>query len=106
MDNGLVVKATPVTLAPLTMIFRGSETAASLGIDQLIALGKGAAAIASAAQASGLTNCRVVASAAEAAELLDGATHAGDLVLVKGSRAARTEQVLEKFSQMETRCAS
>ena len=82
------------------------QVAASLGIDQLIALGKGAAAIASAAQASGLTNCRVVASAAEAAELLDGATQPGDLVLVKGSRAARTEQVLEKFSQMETRCAS
>jgi len=33
---------------------------------------------------------------------------AGDLVLVKGSRAARTERVLEEFArrQPETRCAS
>jgi UDP-N-acetylmuramoyl-tripeptide--D-alanyl-D-alanine ligase len=84
------------------------RTAASLGIDQLIALGPGSAAIAAAARASGLTNCRVVASAAEAAALLEGATAPGDLVLVKGSRAARTEQVLEEFAkrQMETRCAS
>jgi UDP-N-acetylmuramoyl-tripeptide--D-alanyl-D-alanine ligase len=84
------------------------RVAASLGIDQLIALGPESAAIAAAAQESGLTNCRVVASAAEAAALLDGATHAGDLVLVKGSRAARTEQVLEEFAKrpMESRCAS
>jgi len=82
------------------------RTAASLGIDQLIALGPGSAAIARAAEESGLKNCRVVASAAEAATLLDGATHAGDLVLVKGSRAARTEQVLEEFAKrpLESRC--
>jgi UDP-N-acetylmuramyl pentapeptide synthase len=84
------------------------RVAASLGIDQLIALGEGSAAIAAAARESGLTNCRVVASAAEAAALLHGATHAGDLVLVKGSRAARTEQVLEEFAKrpLESRCAS
>jgi UDP-N-acetylmuramoyl-tripeptide--D-alanyl-D-alanine ligase len=82
------------------------QTAASLGIDQLIALGPGAAGIATAAQASGLANCRVVASPAEAAELLDGAAEPGDLVLVKGSRSARTERVLEEFAKrpMETRC--
>jgi len=84
------------------------RVAASLGIDQLIALGPDSAAIATEARESGLKNCRVVASAAEAAELLGEATHPGDLVLVKGSRAARTEQVLEEFAQrpMESRCAS
>ncbi len=83
------------------------RVAASLGIDQLIALGPGSAAIANAARAAGLTNCKTVASAAEAAELLGAATHRGDLVLVKGSRTARTELVLEEFAkrQMETRCA-
>jgi UDP-N-acetylmuramoyl-tripeptide--D-alanyl-D-alanine ligase len=84
------------------------ETAASLGIDRLIALGEGAAEIAAAAATAGLTGSCVVASAAEAAELLCEAAHPGDLVLVKGSRAARTERVLEEFAkrQMETGCAS
>ncbi len=82
--------------------------AASLGIHQLIALGKGSAAIAAAARAAGLTNSKMVASAAEAAELLGAVTQPGDLVLVKGSRTARTERVMEEFAkrQMETRCPS
>ena len=84
------------------------QTAASLGIDRLIALGQGSAEIAVAAEAAGLTNSRMVASAEEAAELLCEVAHPGDLVLVKGSRAARTERVLEEFAkrQMETGCAS
>lgn len=91
---------------------RGHEevgrVAASLGIDQLIALGEDTAAIAAAARAAGLTNSKVVGSAEEAAELLCAATQAGDLVLVKGSRSARTEQVLEEFvkRQLATHCAS
>jgi UDP-N-acetylmuramoyl-tripeptide--D-alanyl-D-alanine ligase len=84
---------------------RGHEdvgrTAASLGIDQLIALGEDSAAIASAAQAAGLKDSRVVASAGEAAELLGTVTQTGDLVLVKGSRTARTEQVLEEFAKRQ-----
>ncbi len=84
------------------------RVAASLGIDQLIALGKGSSAIAAAARAAGLTKSQVVASAGEAAELLSAETRPGDLVLVKGSRAARTEQVLEEFEKrpLESRCAS
>jgi UDP-N-acetylmuramoyl-tripeptide--D-alanyl-D-alanine ligase len=82
--------------------------AASLGIDYLLALGPGAAEIAAGAEASGLTNSRVVRNAAEAAELLDEVARPGDLVLVKGSRSARTERVLEEFSHRlaETRSAS
>jgi UDP-N-acetylmuramoyl-tripeptide--D-alanyl-D-alanine ligase len=84
------------------------QTAASLGIDRLIALGQGSAEIAAAAEAAGLTRSGVVASAEEAAELLCDVARPGDLVLVKGSRAARTEQVLEEFAkrQVETGCAS
>ena len=84
------------------------EVAASLGIDRLISLGKGSAEIARAARAAGLTNSRTLASAEEAAELLCATAHPGDLVLVKGSRSARTERVLEEFikRQMESGCAS
>ncbi len=84
------------------------ETAASLGIDRLIALGEGGREIAAAAKEVGLTNSVAVSSAAEAADLLRDAAHPGDLVLVKGSRAARTERVLEEFAkrQTEARCAS
>jgi UDP-N-acetylmuramoyl-tripeptide--D-alanyl-D-alanine ligase len=84
------------------------QVAASLGIDRLITLGPGSAEIAGAARAAGLTNSTMVASAKEAADLLCTVTHPGDLILVKGSRSARTERVLEEFAkrQMETHCAS
>jgi UDP-N-acetylmuramoyl-tripeptide--D-alanyl-D-alanine ligase len=84
------------------------EIAASLGIDGLISLGKDSSEIAFAARAAGLANSCTLASAAEVAELLCETTHPGDLVLIKGSRSARTERVLEEFAkrQMETRCAS
>jgi UDP-N-acetylmuramoyl-tripeptide--D-alanyl-D-alanine ligase len=83
------------------------ETAASLGIDRLIALGEGGREIAEAARAAGLTNSIGVTTVEEAAELL-AETQRGDLVLVKGSRAARTERVLEEFArrQPEARVAS
>ncbi|MGH8094700.1 MAG: UDP-N-acetylmuramoyl-tripeptide--D-alanyl-D-alanine ligase [Chthoniobacterales bacterium] len=84
------------------------QTAASLGINRLIALGKDSAEIAAGAEAAGLTNSTVVATAKAAADLLCESARPGDLVLVKGSRSARTERVLEEFAkrQMESRCAS
>ena len=84
------------------------EVAASLGIDHLISLGKDSAEIATAARAAGLKNSRLLASAEEVAEFLCETAHPGDLVLIKGSRAARTERVLEEFAkrQLETHCAS
>ncbi len=78
------------------------EAAAALKIDQLIAIGEMAAAIANAAQNAGLENSRIVASPDEAAELLADETSPGDLVLIKGSRSARTERVLEEFSQRQS----
>jgi UDP-N-acetylmuramoyl-tripeptide--D-alanyl-D-alanine ligase len=73
------------------------ETAAALKVDQLIAIGNVAATIAEAAKRAGLQNSSTVASTAEAAELLGELATPGDLVLIKGSRLARTEQVIEAF---------
>jgi UDP-N-acetylmuramoyl-tripeptide--D-alanyl-D-alanine ligase len=73
------------------------ERAAELGVDQLIAIGDIAAAIAEAARNAGLPNSSVVRSTSEAAQLLGEIAAPGDLILVKGSRGARTEQVIETF---------
>jgi UDP-N-acetylmuramoyl-tripeptide--D-alanyl-D-alanine ligase len=73
------------------------ETAAALKIDHLIAIGTVAAAIADAAKRAGLREAAVVGSTSEAALLLNEITTPGDLVLIKGSRAARTEEVIEQF---------
>jgi UDP-N-acetylmuramoyl-tripeptide--D-alanyl-D-alanine ligase len=73
------------------------ETAAELGVDYLIAIGDVAAAIVRAAEHAGLKNSRAVSSTTEAAEVLADIAEPGDLVLIKGSRAARTERVMERF---------
>src|SRR6267378_8505644 len=73
------------------------ETAATLKVDHLIAIGNVAASIAEGAKRAGLENSLTVASAAKAAELLAELATPGDLVLIKGSRLARTEQVIEAF---------
>jgi UDP-N-acetylmuramoyl-tripeptide--D-alanyl-D-alanine ligase len=70
-----------------------------LRIDELIAVGPIGAAIARAAEKAGLEKSSAVDSPREAAELLEKNTEPGDLVLVKGSRSARMERVLEEFSK-------
>jgi UDP-N-acetylmuramoyl-tripeptide--D-alanyl-D-alanine ligase len=75
------------------------EAAASLRIDRLIALGQDSAGIAAGAESAGLTNSQVVADPGEAADLLCETTRPGDLVLIKGSRSARAERVLEEFAK-------
>src|SRR5437870_7259018 len=82
------------------------ETAATLEVDHLIAIGSVAAAIASAAERAGLRNSRTVNSPAEAAEILSEIAASGDLVLIKGSRAARTERVMEEFRRRESAASS
>ena len=77
------------------------ETAAELGVDQLIAIGGMAATIAQAARQAGLARTAAVGSISEAAEMLTGITAPGDLVLIKGSRSARTERVLEEFAKRQ-----
>jgi UDP-N-acetylmuramoyl-tripeptide--D-alanyl-D-alanine ligase len=78
------------------------EAAATLKIDELIAIGETAATIADAARDAGLENARSVGSVSEAAEILAGETSPNDLVLIKGSRAARTERVLEEFARRQS----
>src|SRR5437763_7456377 len=73
------------------------ETAAELGVDQLIAIGDMAAVIAEAARNAGLQNTSIARSTNEAAELLGERAASGDLALINGSRAARTERVIEAF---------
>jgi UDP-N-acetylmuramoyl-tripeptide--D-alanyl-D-alanine ligase len=73
------------------------ETAAALKVDHLITIGDVAATIAKAAEDAGLEKSVAVQSTSEAAELLGEIAAPGDLVLIKGSRAARTEEVIEQF---------
>ncbi len=77
------------------------RTAAELRIDQLITVGELGAAISRAATSAGLDRVTNVATPSEAAEMLSGITQTGDLVLVKGSRSARMERVLEEFMHRE-----
>jgi len=75
------------------------EVAAELRIDELIAVGAAGAGMASAAHNAGLENSVAVGSADEAAERLGKNAAPGDLILVKGSRSARMERVLEEFAK-------
>ncbi|PYL03892.1 MAG: UDP-N-acetylmuramoyl-tripeptide--D-alanyl-D-alanine ligase [Verrucomicrobia bacterium] len=75
------------------------ETAATLGIDYLIAIAE--ETIASAAEEAGLRNTAVAKDAAAAAEMLNEIVGPGDLVLIKGSRSARTELVLDEFAKFQ-----
>jgi UDP-N-acetylmuramyl pentapeptide synthase len=77
------------------------KTAAELRIDHLITVGELGAMISQAASAAGLEQTTNVATPSDAAELLIDLATAGDLVLVKGSRSARMERVLEEFAQLE-----
>src|SRR5437773_9976613 len=82
------------------------ETAAALGVDHLIAIGSVAAAIASAAEHAGVRKSRRVNSRREAAESWAEIGEPGDLVLIKGSRAARTERVMEEFGNRRSAALS
>jgi phospho-N-acetylmuramoyl-pentapeptide-transferase len=77
------------------------KTAAELQIDHLITVGEIGAMISRAAQSAGLANVTNVATASDAAGLLGDLAAAGDLVLVKGSRSARMELVLDEFAQLQ-----
>jgi len=77
------------------------ECAAELGVDQLIAIGETGAIIARAAEKGGVAKSVAVKSTSEAAEMLVDIATPGDLVLVKGSRSARTERVLEEFGRRQ-----
>jgi UDP-N-acetylmuramoyl-tripeptide--D-alanyl-D-alanine ligase len=75
------------------------EAAAQMRIDELIAVGPIGGAIARAAAKAGLKKSVAVGSHEEAAEMLAKSAAFGDLVLIKGSRSARMERVLEEFTK-------
>jgi len=77
------------------------EQAAAAGLDRLIAVGAAPAkALAEAAVAAGMSQAQVtwVDSSAAAAELIVDWLSPGDLVLVKGSRGIKTDQVVDRIS--------
>jgi UDP-N-acetylmuramoyl-tripeptide--D-alanyl-D-alanine ligase len=71
------------------------ELAAELGIDCVISVGDEAAMTAEAASRGGVEKVRKAGSTDEAARLLQEFVKAGDVVLVKGSRSAQMERVVE-----------
>lgn len=74
---------------------RVGEAVGHEGIDCLVVVGSEAAAIAEAARACGVKEIFNPATAGEAAEILKKLAQPGDLLLVKGSRSARMERILE-----------
>jgi UDP-N-acetylmuramoyl-tripeptide--D-alanyl-D-alanine ligase len=78
------------------------EAAATFEIDQLITIGEMGEVIAQAARDAGLEKVSSVKSTSEAAGLLSDMAVPGDLILVKGSRSARTENVIEEFGKRQT----
>ena len=78
------------------------ETAATLGIDQLIAIADDTGADRRAAQKAGLENLPSRKTQARRLRCSSEIVSPGDLVLVKGSRSARMERVLEEFAKRQT----
>ena len=76
---------------------RVGRTAAST-MDVLIAVGPETAPLIDEATAAGLADVRQAGDTAEAARILRELTRPGDAVVIKGSRAARMERVLEDFA--------
>jgi UDP-N-acetylmuramoyl-tripeptide--D-alanyl-D-alanine ligase len=68
---------------------------AAESVDTLICVGEEASPMAGAAIAAGHPATYSVADNAAAAEILSRSMHAGDLILLKGSRSARMEQILQ-----------
>jgi UDP-N-acetylmuramoyl-tripeptide--D-alanyl-D-alanine ligase len=75
--------------------------AAESGVDLLVAVGEKGATIASGCAGSGVGSTAAVKCAdnAEAAEYLRASLRDGDIVLVKGSRAMRTEEIVDAIKE-------
>jgi UDP-N-acetylmuramoyl-tripeptide--D-alanyl-D-alanine ligase len=66
-------------------------------VDALIAVGPETVPLSETARAAGLKEVHTTGDAAEAAGVLRQLAQEGDIVLIKGSRAARMERVIEAF---------
>ena len=78
--------------------YRRVGRAAASTMDVVIAVGPETEELAREAGASGTVEVRRAADTAEAARLLREMARPGDAVVIKGSRAARMERVLEEFA--------
>lgn len=76
----------------------GKKIAAS-GVDMLLGVRGLAKELVEGAKSGGLEAAQFCEDSAAAGALLAGIVDEGDLVLVKGSRGVRTEQVIEKLSE-------
>lgn len=76
---------------------RVGSAAAENGFDFLIAVGERAKPIASASFKAGLDRTQTVATQAEAADALAEFLEPGDLLLVKGSRSAAMDRIIEQL---------
>jgi UDP-N-acetylmuramoyl-tripeptide--D-alanyl-D-alanine ligase len=76
---------------------RVGSAAAENGFDFLIAVGERAKPIASASFKAGLDQTRTVATQTEAADALADFLEPGDLLLVKGSRSAAMDRIIEQL---------
>ena len=71
---------------------------ASESSDVLICVGEEASAIGGSATGAGHTDVRFVADTKSAADLLSGIVNPGDIVLLKASRSARLEEILQHLN--------
>jgi UDP-N-acetylmuramoyl-tripeptide--D-alanyl-D-alanine ligase len=74
---------------------RVGEVAAEVGVDALIGVGPECAWTVERAKAGGVAQVAHVESAQEAVNALKLMAKPGDVVLVKGSRSARMERIVE-----------
>ncbi len=77
--------------------YRLTGLAAGRTADILVTVGPEASAIAEAAREAGMSRIHEVGDTASAARMLGSLARHGDLVLVKGSRSARMETVIQHF---------
>jgi UDP-N-acetylmuramoyl-tripeptide--D-alanyl-D-alanine ligase len=78
--------------------YRRVGRTAGATMDVLIAVGPETTPMAEEAEKAGTKDVRRVGNTGEAANLLRQLARPGDAVVIKGSRAARMERVLEDFS--------
>ncbi len=71
------------------------QNAARLGVDQLVAVGRMAGVLAAAARAAGLDEVREFPEVEAAVNAVINLVRAGDVVLIKASRSARLDRVVE-----------
>jgi UDP-N-acetylmuramoyl-tripeptide--D-alanyl-D-alanine ligase len=78
--------------------YRRVGVQAASSADQLVCVGEEAAAIAEAATQAGLADVRLVPDTKAAADLLSGMLSPGVTVLLKASRSARLEEILQHLA--------